>query len=114
MAPPSTRFHTRLLAPIDIFKLTLPLPCQAILDIEKALVSSSPFTIGSTSTVERGVIDHGNATSSWLHGFIDWLPSSPYASVVSGSEDEVGLWAGTAEHFKSAMDDFLTDPQYQR
>lgn len=114
VAPPSTQCHNRLLATNIILKLALPFPCQAILDLEEALVSSSPATIGSTSTVERGIIDFGNATSSWLRGFVDWLPSSPYASVGSGSGDEVDLWAGTAEQFNTAMDDFLADPQYQR
>lgn len=91
------------------------LSCQAILDLEMALMSSSPFTIGSTSSVERdAIVVHENATSSWLRGFIDWLPSSPYASVASGSGHGLDLWDGTAELFNNAVDDFLTDPGYQR
>lgn len=77
-------------------------------------MASSPLTIGSTSTVERDVIVRGNATSSWLRGFIDWLPSSPYASVVSKSGHGVHLWVGTAELFNNAVDDFLADQDYQR
>lgn len=77
-------------------------------------MSSSPFTIGITSNVDRDAIVHGNATSSWLRGFIGWLPSSSYASVASGSGHEVDLWVGTAELFHNAVEDFLADPEYQR
>ncbi|CAM9110811.1 unnamed protein product, partial [Ectocarpus sp. 13 AM-2016] len=49
---------------------------QAILDLEIALVSSSQSTVASAASTDQGAIASGNATSSWLRGFINWLPSS--------------------------------------
>lgn len=87
---------------------------QAILDLETALVSSSPSTISSTSSVDRDAITPGNATSSWLRGFLEWLPSSSYTSEVTGSGDEEGLWVGTAELFNEAVNAYISEPAYQR
>ena len=82
---------------------------QAVLDLETALVSSSPFTVDSTSSLHRGDIIRGNGPSSWLRGFIGWLPSSPYASAVAESGSQAGLWNGTAELFASAVNVFVAE-----
>lgn len=87
---------------------------QAILDLETALVSSSPFTIDSTSSVDGDRILGGNVSSCWLRGFIDWLPSSSYSSAVAESGRLAGLWNGTAELFTAAVDAFITGPGYKR
>lgn len=89
---------------------------QAILDLEIALVSSSQSTIASTTSVDRDAVVSGNVTSSWLRGFINWLPSSSYASSSEGNmiENEQGLWVGSAELFDEALNDFLAEPGYQR
>lgn len=89
---------------------------QAILDLEIALVSSSQSTIASTTSIDQDAIVSGNATSSWLRGFINWLPSSSYASSSEEykSGNEQGLWVGSADLFHDAVNDFLAEPEYQR
>ncbi|CAM9109294.1 unnamed protein product, partial [Ectocarpus sp. 8 AP-2014] len=89
---------------------------QAILDLEIALVSSSQSTITSTTSIDQDATVSGNATSSWLRGFINWLPSSSYASSSEEytSANEQGLWVGSADLFHEAVNDFLAEPEYQR
>lgn len=105
---------------------------EAILDLEAALVSSSPSTIAITSSLDRDAIIPGkflnsntgsqnsdvivpvNATSSWLRGFLEWLPSSSYTSEVAGGGDEKGLWVGAADLFNEAVNEFISESRYQR
>ncbi len=77
-------------------------------------MSSSSFTIDSTSSVEGDRIIGGPGASSWLHGFIGWLPSSSYSSSVAESGRLAGLWNGTAELFTAAVDAFTTGQGYER
>lgn len=63
--------------------------------------------------------------SSWLRGFLAWIPSSSYASNVSkfgnnfddssaGSVTSEALWTGTVELFNTALAEFLSEPGNQR
>lgn len=114
-----TSFDTR---PIE-FAMWLT---QAILNLETALITSAPpYTVSSTASVTRkgGAplrITANAAASSWLRGFVAWIPSSEFSSERAGNGraheviNEAGLWVGTAELFGTALRMFLAEPGNQR
>lgn len=129
-------------APFTTMSSTKP---QAILDLETATISSSLHTVGITATTTASSGDVVTATedgtmlsstissttstapSSWLRGFLKWVPSSVYSSYIfqsddgddndhgylytrSGDRGALSLWNSTEDSFHTALAEFLAEP----